>query len=163
MMKFVVYVLVSTVFLISSMIIIDSTMNHAKAVCEEIENDIDFFMTVDFLRIDFWSKSVSSAAVMENKLAFEEIVDDKMKVVNYLVQYDREEKLYNLKRVAHDGVNVVYRSQTPIYFKRSSDDVWTLCIEKFEFDMIASTPSELRGSYRIPYMLNPKLLYVREK
>lgn len=121
-------------------------------------------MAVDFLRYDFWFKSVSVAQVSPQVISFLELVDGQEKRVWYRV--DQEDEYFVLKRVANDGTNVVYRSKKPISFYEDQS-IWGVKIGELCFDMLNATPSVIREQLKLkpgelPYFLNPKPVNVSE-
>lgn len=166
--QILVYLIVSLIFACIAGIILSAVITHARVTVERIDKETDFFMTIDFLRMDFWFHSISIGHVHNNGslFTFKEKIDGREKLVSYLVE--KVGDLYQLKRVANDGINILYKSAEPIFFSEPIQGVWAVQIEGFQFEMVNATPSELSdklygGKVRTPDFLLPKLIEVRDR
>lgn len=166
--QILIYLIVSLIFISIAAIVLNTVITHARTTIDRVDKETDFFMAVDFLRMDFWFRSISIGNVSKDgiRFTFKEKIDRYEKTVSYLVE--KVDNTYQLKRVANDGVNVVYKSAAPISFSEPRQGIWVIQIEGFQFEMINATPTELRdrlygGRVRTPEFLLPRLIEVKNR
>jgi len=162
--QLLIYLFVSLCFIAIAGMCLSTVITHFFQITKRLEEDIDLMMAIDFLRYDFWFKSISIAQVSSSAMSFWEKVDGQDKKVWYRV--DIEEGEYVLKRNANDGVNVVYRSKSPISFYEETG-IWGVKIGELCFEMLNATPSDVRVRLNLkpgelPYFLRPKQVSVSE-
>jgi len=156
--QMLVYLIVSLCFIAIAGLCLNTTITHFFQMTKRLEEDIDLMMAVDFLRHDFWYRSISTARVSDSAISFWEKVDGKEKLVWYRVEFGQES--YTIKRIANDGVNIVYRSSQPISFYEEKG-IWGVRIGNLCFEMLNATPSNVREKLNLkpgelPYFLVPK-------
>lgn len=156
--QLLIYLVVSIAFLGIVTLCLNVVITHFFQTTQRLEEDLDLMMAIDFLRYDFWYKSISTAQVNASALSFKEKVDGKEKFVWYRV--DVESGNYVLKRIANDGVNVIYISKEPVSFYED-DGIWGVKIGTLCFDMLNATPSSVREALglkpgQLPPFLTPK-------
>jgi len=162
--QLLIYLFVSLCFIAIAGMCLSTVITHFFQITKRLEEDIDLMMAIDFLRYDFWFKSISTAQVSSSAMSFWEKVDGKEKKVWYRVEMEQGD--YVLKRVANDGTNVVYRSKKPISFYEETG-IWGVKIGELCFDMVNATPSDVRVRLNLkpgelPYFLRPKQVDVSE-
>ncbi|MGJ8454060.1 hypothetical protein ACSFC1_02000 [Pseudothermotoga sp. U03pept] len=163
-----IYFIVSIFFITIAYVVLDTTITHFRTTLQRIDKETDLFMTVDFLRRDFWFHSVSTGCVSQDgsTFTFKEKIDGQEKQVRYFVE--RDDSFYQLRRIANDGINVVYKSAKPISFSEPVKGIWAITIEDLQFEMVNATPTELmeklyKGKVKTPEFLLPKLIEVRNR
>ncbi len=163
-----IYLIVSLIFISIAAVILETVITHARTTVERIDKEIDFFMAIDFVRRDFWFHSISIGTVSKDGTAFtfKEKIGQVEKKVSYIVEKTGD--LYQLKRVANDGVNVIYKSKNAIFFSEPVQNIWAIHLEGFQFEMVNATPTELMSKLygnqvRTPDFLLPKLIEVKDK
>jgi len=163
-----IYFIVSIFFIAIACVVLDTTVTHFRTTLERIDRETDLFMTVDFLRRDFWFHSVTTGYVSQDGFAFifKEKIGGQEKQVRYFVE--RNDGSYQLRRIANDGINVIYKSAKPIYFSEPVKGIWAITIEDLQFEMVNATPTELmeklyNGKVKTPDFLLPKLIEVRNR
>ncbi|WP_041081879.1 hypothetical protein [Thermotoga profunda] len=166
--QILIYLIVSLIFVSIAAVILNTVITHFRKTIGRVDREIDFFMAVDFLRMDFWFHSISVGNVSKdgNAFIFREKIDQDEKLVSYFVE--KVDGVYQLKRIANDGINIIYKSTSPMFFCEPTKDIWAIQIEGFWFEMINATPTELRdklykGKVKTPDFLLPKLIEVRNK
>lgn len=166
--QILIYLMVSLIFISIAAVILNTTITHVRVTVDRVDREMDFFMAIDFLRMDFWFRSVSIGNVSKDgsTLTFKEKIDRAEKTVSYLVEKIGD--TYQLRRIANDGVNVIYKSKDPIIFCEPAEGIWAIQVEGFQFEMINATPTELRaklygGKVKTPDFLLPKLIEVKNR
>lgn len=166
--QILVYLIVSLIFISIAALILNAVITHLRTTVDRMDREIDFFMAIDFLRMDFWYRSISAGSVSRDgsRFTFREKIDQYEKTVSYFVEKDGD--TYQLKRIANDGVNILYKSTAPMSFSEPVQGIWALQIEGFQFEMINATPTELRdrlygGKVRTPEFLLPRLIEVKDR
>ncbi|MEJ5228815.1 MAG: hypothetical protein WHT65_02335 [Pseudothermotoga sp.] len=166
--EILIYFIVSIFFVAIAYVVLDTTITHFRITLERIDRETDLFMTVDFLRRDFWFHSATVGYVSQDgsTFTFKEKVTGQEKQVSYFVEKDSS--FYQLRRIANDGVNVIYRSSKPISFSEPVKGIWAITIEDLQFEMVNATPTELmkelyNGEVKTPDFLLPKLMEVESR
>ncbi|AEH50614.1 hypothetical protein [Pseudothermotoga thermarum] len=156
------YLLISIIFASMLYELLQFVLLSSKRTIDRVNKEIDFFMAVDYLRMDFWWHAVSPATISPDgmRLSFFEIVQGQKepKKVTYIVERDKDQ--YKLKRTSSEGVNVVYTSSKPIYFYSPHEKIWGINIEGYYFEMLNEEPEKVRkelklGIGELPYFLLP--------
>lgn len=156
--QLIIYLFVSLTFLGIAALCLNTVTLHFFQTTQSLEGDLDLMMALDSMRYDFWYKSICVAQVSMNALSFKEKIDGKEKSVWYRI--DIEDGNYVLKRVANDGVNVIYSSKEPVSFYEA-EGIWGVRVGSLCFEMLNATPSSVREKLglktgELPPFLTPR-------
>ncbi len=157
LVELLLYIFISIIFCAMIYELLYFVIARSHRIVQKIDQDINFFMAIDYLRQDFWWHSVSTATISEDgrQLVFVERIGDQTKTVRYIIEKSGD--YYQLKRVANNGVNVVYTSSKQMYFYAPNEKIWAINIEGYDFEMVNLVPADVREQLKIgnqlPYFL----------